>query len=85
MSPSVRRSNGNTAGHFDFLHREYSPFQRAYMALLNALVAAVGFTLKLGGRPLKNLLILGFGRSRQTTTGSEGVPTLCSLHARLPV
>jgi KDO2-lipid IV(A) lauroyltransferase len=63
MSPSVRRSNGNTAGHFDFLHREYTPFQRAYMALLNALVAAVGFTLKLGGRPLKNLLILGFGRT----------------------
>jgi KDO2-lipid IV(A) lauroyltransferase len=61
MSPSVRRAGGNTAGYIHFLHREYTPFERAYMALLDGLLAAVGFTLKLGGRPLRNLLILALG------------------------
>ena len=62
MTRAVDRSNDNTAGHFGFIHRKYTLFERAYMALLDALVAAARFTLKLGGRPLKNLLIVGFGR-----------------------
>jgi KDO2-lipid IV(A) lauroyltransferase len=55
-------SNEDPAAPFRFVHLEHTLFQRAYMALLDGLLAAVRFTLKLGGRPLKNLLILGLGR-----------------------
>jgi KDO2-lipid IV(A) lauroyltransferase len=55
------RAGGNTVGSIHFLSREYTPLERAYMALMDGLLAAVGFTLKLGGRPLKNLLILALG------------------------
>ena len=47
---------------FEFKHRNYTLFEQAYMALMDGLVAAARLTLKLGGRPLKNLLIMGFGR-----------------------
>jgi KDO2-lipid IV(A) lauroyltransferase len=55
-------SNDTDAERFVFIQRKYTLFERAYMALLDGLVAATRFTLKLGGRPLKNLLIAGLGR-----------------------
>ncbi len=61
MTQAVDCSNDNAVGRLEFIHRKYTLFERAYMALLDALVAAVRFTLKLGGRSLKNLLIVRFG------------------------
>ena len=62
MNRAVDRSNDNATERFEFKHRNYTLFEHAYMALLDGLVAATRFTLKLGGRPLRNLLIVGFGR-----------------------
>jgi KDO2-lipid IV(A) lauroyltransferase len=62
MTRVVDRSNDKALGHFKFVNRGYTPFERAYMALLDGLVAAAHFTFKLGGRPLKKLVIAGVGR-----------------------
>jgi KDO2-lipid IV(A) lauroyltransferase len=62
MTRAVDRSNDNAAERFEFVQRKYTRFERVYMAFLDGLVAAVRFSLKLGGRPLKNLLVAAFGR-----------------------
>jgi KDO2-lipid IV(A) lauroyltransferase len=63
MTQPERQAGGNTVGDIGFLRRRSGLFERAYVALLDGLVAAVGFALKLGGRPLKSVLIFALGEA----------------------